>query len=311
MSRLDAPDERAATLERHRPKLFGIAYRMLGAVEDAEDVVQEAYLRWHQAEPDDVRSEEAWLVAVVTRIAIDRLRHAAVERAAYVGPWLPEPFVTSSIPAADRSAELTSDLSMAFLLLLERLTPEERAALVLREVFDTSYAELARILERSEAACRQIVHRARARVRSEKRRLQAAPADREQLVERFLAALAAEDEQALLDVLADDVVWVSDGGGKAPALREVISGAARIAPLAIKFERMGRGRTSHQLAWINGELGTLTLADGRTAFTTSFAIERGRIAAVYRVLNPDKLLHVGPPPFWPTRGSGAAPAPRD
>ena len=135
MSHLDAPpDERATALERHRPKLFGIAYRMLGSVEDAEDVVQEAYLRWHQAEPEDVRSPEAWLVAVVTRIAIDRLRHAAVERAAYVGPWLPEPFATSSIPAADRSAELTSDLSMAFLLLLERLTPEERAALDAEDV---------------------------------------------------------------------------------------------------------------------------------------------------------------------------------
>ncbi|MBX6332977.1 MAG: RNA polymerase sigma factor SigJ [Gemmatimonadaceae bacterium] len=300
MSHLDAPpDERATALERHRPKMFGIAYRMLGSVEDAEDVVQEAYLRWHQAEPEDVRSPEAWLVAVVTRIAIDRLRHAAVERAAYVGPWLPEPLVTSSIPAADRSAELTSDLSMAFLLLLERLTPEERAALVLREVFDTSYAELARILERNEAACRQIVHRARARVRREQRRFQATPADREQLVERFLAALAAEDEKALLDLLADDVVWVSDGGGKAPALREIVSGAARVAPLAIKFERMGRGRTTHQLVWLNGELGLLTLADGLTVHATSFAIAEGRIAAVYRILNPDKLHHVGPPPLWP------------
>ncbi|HEX7048588.1 MAG TPA: RNA polymerase sigma factor SigJ [Longimicrobiales bacterium] len=287
---------RATDFERHRARLFGIAYRMLGSAADAEDVVQDAYLRWHQAE--SVRSAEAWLVAVVTRLSIDRLRRAAMEREAYEGNWLPEPIAT---PAPDRNAELASDLSMAFLVLLERLGAEERAAFLLREVFGAPYAEIARVLGKSEAACRQVVHRARARVRGEKRR-HAAPADgRERLVERFRTALSAEDEDALLALLAPDVVWVSDGGGKAPAARRVVSGAVRVARLAIGFQRMGRGRVAHEPAWINGEPALLTLADGWTLFTTSFAIADGRITAVYRVLNPDKLRRVGPPPYLSAR----------
>ena len=167
--------DRAARFERHRSRLFGIAYRMLGTVEDAEDAVQETYLRWHDAPVDAVRSDEAWLVAVVTRLSIDRLRRAATEREAYVGRWLPEPIATAPTPPPDRKAELASDLSLAFLVLLERLAPEERAAFLLREVFDAGYDEIARVLERSEAACRQLVHRARERVRGDRARVSAPP----------------------------------------------------------------------------------------------------------------------------------------
>ncbi|MEP6732851.1 MAG: RNA polymerase sigma factor SigJ, partial [bacterium] len=271
--------------------------RMLGSVEDAEDVVQEAYLRWHRAESDVIRSAEAWLVAVVSRLSIDRLRRATTEREAYQGSWLPEPFATPVNVATDRHIELSSDLSMAFLVLLERLEPDERAAFLMREVFGSDYADIATALDRTEAACRQIVHRARSRVRDEARHIPS-PADaKERLIEQFLAALAAEDEHALLGIFADDVVWMSDGGDKAPSIRKAVSGAERVTKLAIGFERMGRGLVTHHMAWINGEPAILTLAGDRTAFTTSIAMENGRIAAVFRVLNPDKLQHVGPPPI--------------
>src|SRR5512132_58704 len=156
---------RTEELVRFRPRLFGIAYRMLGDVQEAEDLVQETFLRWHQARQDEVVSEEAWLIAVITRLAIDRLRRAETERLRYVGQWLPEPIATSDIPP-DHRAELASDLSMAFLVMLERLAPEERAAFLLRAVFDAGYDEIARILDKTEPAVRQVVHRAKVRVRS-------------------------------------------------------------------------------------------------------------------------------------------------
>jgi RNA polymerase sigma-70 factor (ECF subfamily) len=293
---ISPPTRRADIFERHRPRLFGIAYRMLGSVQDAEDAVQEAYLRWHRTPLEEIDSPEAWLVAVVTRISIDRLRLAATTRETYVGSWLPEPIIMDHAPPADRGAELSSDLSMAFLVLLERLAPEERAAFLLREVMDASYAEISRVLEKSEAACRQIVHRARARVRGGAPRNAVPPDARERLVEQFMTALATEDQEALVSIFSDDVVWMSDGGGKAAAVRDVVSGAEQVARLAVRFEKMGRGLVSHRITEINGEPAMLTLADDLTLFTTSFAVEDGRITAVYRVLNPDKLHHVGPPP---------------
>jgi RNA polymerase sigma-70 factor (ECF subfamily) len=181
--------DRASVFEHYRPRLFGIAYRMLGSVEDAKDLTQETYLRWHQADAAAIRAPEGWLVAVVTRLSIDRLRHATLERESYVGDWLPEPIATDGPSAPDRQAELASDLSMAFLVLLERLAPEERAAFLLREVLDADYGEIARVLEKSEPACRQMVHRARARVREDRTRFPVAPEAKERLAHRFLAAL--------------------------------------------------------------------------------------------------------------------------
>src|SRR4051794_34047612 len=194
--------ERAAIFERHRARLFGIAYRMLGSVDDANDLTQETYLRWHRADLTAIDAPEGWLVAVMTRLAIDRSRHASVERRSYVGHWLPEPLSVSAPPPPDRSAELASDLSMAFLVLLERLAPEERAAFLLREVLGADYAEVARVLEKSEAACRQMVHRARTRVREERPRFPVVPDAKRELVERFLRALEVEDREGLLAVVA-------------------------------------------------------------------------------------------------------------
>jgi len=290
---MESSDDRAALFEPYRPRLFGIAYRMLGSAEDAEDLVQETYLRWHQADPAAMRAPEGWLVAVVTRLAIDRLRRRATERAAYVGSWLPEPIPTDDRLVPDRQAELASDLSMAFLVLLERLAPEERAALLLRDVFDWGYDEIARVLEKGEAACRQLVHRARERVRRDRPRFPV-PADaKERLLDRFLAALAADDEEALLSLVAADVTFTGDGGDKMPSVRRVVRGASRVVRLLLGYERKGRGLVTHRLAWLNGEPTVVTSAGGRVVFTTSFDTDGERILACYRVLNPDKLRRVG------------------
>lgn len=278
--------------ERHRARLFGIAYRMLGSVDDAEDVLQEAYLRWDGAREASVRTPEGWLVAVTTRLAIDTLRRASTRRESYAGPWLPEPIATGPDAAPDRRAELGSDLSMAFLVLLERLAPEERAALLLRDVFDAGYPEIATTLERSEAACRQLVHRARRRVRGDRARFPVAPETTERLLERFLAALAADDQEALLAVVGPDATWTSDGGGKVAATRRMVRGADRVVRLVLGFDRKGRGLVRHELRWINGEPAIVTHAGNRILFTTSVDTDGERLTAFYRVLNPDKLRHV-------------------
>lgn len=278
--------------ERHRARLFGIAYRMLGSVEDAEDVLQETYLRWHRADEAAILAPEAWLVAVTTRLAIDALRRAAARREAYAGPWLPEPIATGADAAPDRRAELASDLSMAFLVLLERLAPEERAALLLRDVFDAGYAQIATALEKSEPACRQLVHRARRRVRGDRARFPVAPETKERLLEQFIAALGADDQDALLAVVAGDATWTSDGGGKVSATTRVVRGADRIVRLALGFERKGRGFVRHEVGWINGEPAIVTRAGDRILFTTSVDTDGERLTAFYRVLNPDKLRYV-------------------
>jgi RNA polymerase sigma-70 factor (ECF subfamily) len=285
--------------ESLRPRLFGIAYRMLGGVADAEDVVQEAFLRWRQLD-ERPRSDDAWLVSVTTRLAIDRLRRVATERAAYEGQWLPEP-----VPLAppDRGAELADDLSLAFLLLLERLAPEERAAFLLHEVFDVGYKELARTLGKSEAACRQIVHRAKERVRRDRRRFDVAPDAREQVARRFVEALRAEDREGLLALLTEDALLMADGGGRMPALAEVQQGAERIAGLLVGFERMGRVQLERrgaptlefEITWLNGEPAVLSLVGGRLLFATVLQLDGERIAGVYRVMNPVKLNALGRP----------------
>ena len=293
------PDPTSDLLESLRPRLFGIAYRMLGVVADAEDVVQEAFLRWRQA-GEAPRSDEAWLVSVTTRLAIDRLRRAATERAAYEGQWLPEP-----IPLAppDGGAELADDLSLAFLLLLERLAPEERAAFLLREAFGVEYAEIARTLEKTEAACRQIVHRAKERIRRDRRRFEVAPDALDRVARRFVEALRAEDRDGVLALLANDAILVADGGGRMPALREMQQGAAHIAQLLIGFERMGRvqlerrgtATLEYEVAWLNGEPAVLTLVAGRLLFATVLHLQGERIAGLYRVMNPAKLAGLGRP----------------
>jgi RNA polymerase sigma-70 factor (ECF subfamily) len=284
--------DRAELFERYRARLFGIAYRMLGSVDDANDLVQEAYLRWHQADVPEIRAPEGWLVAVTTRLSIDRLRRAETERERYVGHWLPEPIATGAWDAPDRNTELASDLSMAFLVLLERLAPEERAAFLLREVLDADYGEIARVLEKSEAACRQMVHRARTRVREDRPRFPVASETKERLVQRFLRALESGDQESLLAVVAEDATFVSDGGGRVTAARNVIRGADRVVRLLLGLERKYEGLVTHRVEWLNGEPALVSRFGGHVAHTTSIAIEGERVVGFYRVLNPDKLRHV-------------------
>ena len=285
--------DRSATedTERYRARLFGIAYRMLGDVHEAQDLVQETYLRWHQAKHDDVVSAEGWLVAVITRLAIDRLRRAETERLRYVGTWLPEPIATGDV-APDHRAELASDLSVAFLVLLERLAPEERAAFLLREVFDAGYDEIARILDKSEPAVRQTVHRAKVRVRDGRRRFSTSAEQQAELLQRLLDALATDDKGALVALFAPDATFVSDGGGKVPAVRNTLEGPDRIARFLLGLEHKYRGLFTHEIIELNGQPAIGSYYDGVIRLATSFETDGDRIVGVYRVLNPDKLAHL-------------------
>jgi RNA polymerase sigma-70 factor (ECF subfamily) len=286
MTRMESSTTAFETL---RGRLFGLAYRMLGSRVEAEDIVQEAYVRWHQADRDSIESAEAWLVTTTSRLAIDRLRRLKTEREAYVGPWLPEPIVTEGAP--DRDLDLAADLSMAFLTLLERLAPEERAAFLLHDVFDVGYTEIASVLERSEAACRQIVHRARERVRGDRKRFDATESAKATLLQKFLTALEARDEQGVLALFAPDATWTADGGGKTAAAPVPIVGAARIARLVIGLrEKFWAEDRTIEITTINGETG-LSIRDGqRLTATMSIATDGERIHAVYAVVNPEKLM---------------------
>ena len=275
--------------EKVRNRLFGLAYRMLGSRADAEDVVQEAYIRWHQTSHDTVDNPEAWMVTTTSRLAIDRLRRLKLEREAYTGQWLPEPIVTPA-PPPDHDLGLAADLSIAFLTLLERLAPEERAAFLLHDVFDVGYTEIAAVLDRSEAACRQVVHRARERVRGERRRFDATDAAKTALLRKFMAALDAEDEEALVALFAPEATWTADSGGKTPAAPLPIEGAERIAKLVIGLRKhFWADDRVVEIAAVNGEPG-LRIRDGnRLTAALSIATDGDRILNVYVVLNPDKL----------------------
>jgi RNA polymerase sigma-70 factor (ECF subfamily) len=276
------------TFEALRGRLVGLAYRMLGSRAEAEDIVQEAYVRWHQAASDRIESPEAWLVTTTSRLAIDRLRRLKTERDAYVGPWLPEPIVTT--PPPDRNLELSDDLSIAFLTLLERLAPEERAAFLLHDVFDVGYGAIASVLERTEAACRQVVHRARERVREDRKRFDTTEAAKAGLLQKFLTALEAQDEKVLLELFAPDATWTADGGGKSAAAPHPIAGADRIVRLVIGLRtKFWAADRTIELAAVNGETGLRIMDGDRLTATLSIATDGERILAVYAVVNPDKL----------------------
>ena len=280
----------ADAFEPVRGRLFGLAYRMLGSRAEAEDVVQEAYVRWHQSDRDVIRNAEAWLVTTATRLAIDRLRALKTEREAYTGPWLPEPIMQNTPPSPDTHLELASDLSLAFLVLLERLGPEERAAFLLHEVFDFGYPEIASVLDKSEDASRQIVHRARTRVRSARKRFDVTEAAKANLLRKFTEAMKARDEQTLLSLFAPDATWTADGGGRAAASPHPILGAERIARLVIGFQhRLQSDGATMELVDVNGETGLLVRVDGRILGIMAIESDGERIHAVYAVVNPDKL----------------------
>jgi RNA polymerase sigma-70 factor, ECF subfamily len=283
--------DRSSEFERHRPRLFGIAYRMLSSRADAEDVLQDAYLRWHRGARAGVRSPEAWLVTAVTRLCIDRLRAARTEREHYVGPWLPEPLIGAgaTAPAADVQAELSSSLSIAFLVVLEQLAPEDRAAFLLREVFDTDYGEVAEILGKSEAACRQMVSRARKRVRDQRPRAQVSDAARRALLSRFADAIRTQDKAALLELLAEGASWTSDGGGRTRAALKVIRGRERVARFVLAVLGRYADRFAFEMTAVNGESALAVRTGGKLFSVITVRTDGARILDVYTVLNPDKL----------------------
>jgi RNA polymerase sigma-70 factor, ECF subfamily len=282
-------EKKVEIFRRHRARLFGIAYRMLGTQAEAEDILQEAYIRWHQANGDEIQTPEAWLVTVTTRLSIDRLRKASNERETYIGPWLPEPLIVSDAPSPEEELELASNLSLAFMVLLERLSPLERAAFLLHDIFDCGYADIARIVGKTETASRQLIHRARERVRKDKPRFEADEKERAKLIRKFAAAAYAGDEKTLLALFSDEISMISDGGGKVTAARKIVRGKAKIARLfAITGAKHG-AELKDVIYAINGELGVLTFYEGKIFAATTFEMQDGKISAVYRVMNPDKL----------------------
>ncbi|HXS20455.1 MAG TPA: RNA polymerase sigma-70 factor [Steroidobacteraceae bacterium] len=287
--------DQSGEFERHRPRLFGIAYRMLGSRTDAEDVLQDAYLRWHRGAPGGLRSPEAWLVTTVTRLCIDRLRVARTERELYVGPWLPEPLIGDAAPAADARAELASSLSIAFLVVLEQLEPDERAAFLLHEVFDTDYAEIAEILGKSEAACRQIVSRARKRVRGQRPRAEVSNAARRSVLERFANAIQTQDKAALLKLVAEKASWTSDGGGRTRAALKVIRGRERLTRFALAVLGRHADRLAFEMTSVNGEPALMIRAEGKLFAVMTVRTDGLRILDVFTVLNPDKLAATAVP----------------
>ena len=285
---------RLEAFEQHRGRLHGIAYRMLGSRAEADDIVQEAWLRWDRAQTAEIRSPEAWLVTATTRLCIDRLRELRAEREHYVGPWLPEPLTLDTSPAADRAAELASDLSVAFLAVLERLAPEERAAFLLHDLFDSDYGDIAQILGKSEAACRQIVSRARKRVREDQPRVQVSAEARRKLLHRLVEAVQSQDASTLMNVLAADATWTSDGGGKTKAAKKVVHGAEHVARFATGVFRRHLEQVEFRDVMVNDEAGIAAFVQGQLLSVISILTDGQKILGVYSILNPDKLHGVSP-----------------
>ena len=286
---------RAEEFEELRPLLFSIAYRILGSVAEAEDAVQETWLRW-QASPAQPASVKAFLSAVVTRISIDVLRSARVRRETYVGPWFPEPLLSDPYEDPERSAELADSVSMAALLLLERLSPLERAVFVLREVFGFGFGEVASAVGRSEAACRQLAARARRHMDEGRPRFEADRREREELAARFFGALAEGDVEGLRELLAADVQLAGDSGGKVPQFARTIIGAGHVARvLASAFARLVRIDVMLEPHEVNGQPGAIFRdRDNRVLLTMTLDVLDGQIQTIRSVSNPDKLGHVGP-----------------
>jgi RNA polymerase sigma-70 factor (ECF subfamily) len=289
----------AASFEPYRRRLLGLAYRMLGSMADAEDAVQETYLRWHATDRNHVSDPKAFLMTTTTRICLDVLRSARARREEYVGPWLPEPVLDTAALAPDSRTELAEDLSVALLLTLDRLSPLERAAFLLHDVFDFSFSEVAKALERSEAACRQLAARARAHVRDVRPRGTSEPgageidAKHSELMSAFVAATQSGDLHALTRLLASDVRVVTDGGGKVAAALHVLEGADRASRFLIGATRKGwREDYTWRLATINGLPGVIVNGAEGPVQTAAFEIDGGVIRSLYVVRNPDKLRHL-------------------
>ncbi|MEU3287854.1 RNA polymerase sigma-70 factor [Streptomyces longwoodensis] len=285
-------DTATDVFEEHRPLLMGVAYRMLGRVADAEDVVQDAWLRWSGVDRSTVREPRPYLVRVTTRLAIDRLARIKSRNEAYVGPWLPEPWVTDfgdTVPDGAERAVLADTVSLAVLVVLESLSPLERAVFVLREAFGFPFAEIAAMLERSETAVRQLAGRARRHVAERRPRYEVDPVQRRELTERFLAAASGGDLDALMELLAPDARLVGDSGGKAKAPVRVLESADAVGRFLLGAARKGVEDVSYRFLELNGGPALLVLSGDRPDCVFQLEVADGRIQAVYVVRNPDKL----------------------
>lgn len=276
----------------HRNLLFTVAYEMLGSAADAEDVLQEAWLRWDGVDQAQVHAPRAYLVRVVTRQALNRLRTVSRRREDYVGEWLPEPLLTSPDVAED--VELAESVSIAMLTVLETLGPTERAVFVLREVFAVPYGEIAEAVGRSAATVRQIAHRARGHVAARRPRMQVGRSEQQQVLEQFLMALRTGEVQELMEVMAPDVVMVADGGGIAAAIRAPVHGVERVAAMLAGFHRFVHA-FDMATVWLNGAPAARIDIDGQLDTVVSVAVEDGRITRIYAVRNPQKLARLGEP----------------
>lgn len=291
MSATAAERGKAAVFEQHRRRLFGLAYRMLATIGDAEDAVQDTYLRWHRTDTAKIQNPEAWLVTACTRLCIDRLRAAKIERLNYTGPWLPEPLIELEVQPED-PAETADDLSMALLVVLERLTPAERAAWLLREAFDYDYPQIAVVLKKSEAACRQLVSRAARHIKEEKPRFATDAAVLRQLTEKFAAATRAGNAAAFAGLLAEDALLWSDGGGKAKAALNVIHGADKIARFFAGLAPKQPKTLRRVMARINGQPGWLLFDGAAPYLALALDVTDGAVRNVFIMRNPDKLARL-------------------
>ncbi len=283
---------RVETFNEQRPLLFSIAYRMLGSAMDAEDIVQEAFVRWHRTSDAEVQSPKAYLSTIITRLCIDQLRSARVQREVYIGPWLPEPLVTEDMP--DKNVELADSLSMAFLVLLESLSPTERAVFLLREVFDYDYEEIAKIVDKTEANCRQMVRRARQHITERRPRYEVSQEQRQEITRQFMQACINGDMDGLLTLLADDITSYSDGGGKVTAARIPIIGPEKVANFMLKIASKAPANYTIRFTEINGQPGVIGYLDGQPLNVMIFGVANGRVQTLHMVLNPDKLRKIPP-----------------
>ncbi|QWP77266.1 RNA polymerase sigma-70 factor [Lysobacter sp. K5869] len=281
------------TFTRLRPRLLGVAYRMLGSLAEAEDVVQDVWLGWNEADRAQVDDAEAWLVVAATRRSIDRLRRARADRARYVGLWLPEPVLTEDAPATPEDLqEAASDLSIAFLTVLERLAPDARAAFLLREVFDADYADIARTLDKSEAACRQIVHRAKSQLHEQRPRYRVPAQAHQRVMQRFVDAWNQGDLRAMTALMADSATLIGDGGGIVATFPEPMVGGARIAQLLFASTLRPQRGLRIELARINGRWGVLRYFNGELESAQAYDSDGERIVRVYVQRNPNKLRRI-------------------
>ncbi|MFD5518964.1 RNA polymerase sigma-70 factor [Streptomyces sp. NPDC127066] len=290
-----ASDTVTDVFEEHRPLLMGVAYRMLARVADAEDVVQEAWLRWSGKDRSDVREPRGYLVRVTTRLAIDRLRQVQARREAYVGPWLPEPYVTDfgeAVPDSAERAVLADSVSLAVLVVLESLSPLERAVFVLREAFGYPYADIAAVLDRGEPAVRQLAGRARKHVEERRPRYEVDPAERRDLTERFLAAAGEGDLEGLVSLLAPEARLIGDSGGRAQAPLRILDTAEKVGRFVVGVTRKGVSGLSLRFLEVNGGLAVLALSDGKPDSIIQLDVADGRVQCVYIVRNPEKLMSI-------------------